>query len=153
MTATHAAPPLVTHSPAEAVEALRAAGLRASSARRLLLDALFAADGPVSADEIAAGLDGRVRPTDAASVYRNLETLEGLGLVRHVHLGHGPSLYALAGSLAPSYLVCDSCGERRPAGDEELRPVRDAVREQFGYETSFSHFPIVGLCATCRERP
>jgi len=40
--------------------------------------------------------------------YRNLETLEEVGLVRHVHLGHGPGLYALA---APEheYLVCESC--------------------------------------------
>ena len=41
---------------------------------------------------------GRPRPeVDLASVYRNLEQLEELGVVRHVHLGHGPGLYALVG--------------------------------------------------------
>ena len=45
-----------------------------------------------SAEELAAGLGGRVPRSDLASVYRNLETLERHGVVRHVHLGHGPGL-------------------------------------------------------------
>ena len=52
---------------------------------------------PVRAEEIAAGIGGRLPRSDLASVYRNLETLENHGLVRHLHLGHGPGLYALAG--------------------------------------------------------
>ena len=77
---------------ATAVNALRAQGLRLSSARRVLLEVLYGAERPISAEEIAAGGD-RLPPSDLASVYRNLERLEELGLVRHVHLGHGPGRY------------------------------------------------------------
>ncbi len=127
---------------------MRDRGLRVSSARRLLLEALFAADGPRTADELAAGGTG-VPGTDPASVYRNLERLEAIGLVRHVHLGHGPGLYALTGSLADGYVVCDMCGERQPASAAQLEKVRASVRREFGFESAFSHFPIVGLCPRC----
>ena len=103
-----------------AVDALRARGLRVSAARRLVLEALYAADGPITAEQIADGLAGRLPRSDLASVYRNLETLEEVGLVRHFHLGHGPGLYAPSGAGEREYLVCDSCStvhRRRARGD------------------------------------
>ena len=114
MTASHPAPTVFANDLDEAMALMREQGLRVSSARRLLLEALFAADGPRTADELAAGAGG-VSSTDPASVYRNLERLEAIGLVRHVHLGHGPGLYALASSLASGYIVCDACGKRKAA--------------------------------------
>jgi len=151
VTASHPAPPIAARDVDEAIAAVRERGLRVSSARRLLLEALFAADGPQTAEELAAGAGGGLTSTDPASVYRNLERLEAIGLVRHVHLGHGPGLYALAGSLADGYVVCDACDKRMPASSDQLERVREAVREEFGYESAFSHFPIVGLCPACAK--
>jgi Fur family transcriptional regulator, ferric uptake regulator len=153
MTSSHPAPPLPAASADEAMAAVRSRGMRVSAARRLLIEALFAAEGPVTAEELADGLGGSVTVSDPASVYRNLERLESIGLVRHVHLGHGPGLYALSGRIAAGYVVCDRCGARRAAADEELETVREAVRDRFGYEASFTHFPIVGLCPECARAP
>jgi Fur family ferric uptake transcriptional regulator len=131
-----------------AVHVLRDRGLRASAARRLVLEALFAAERPVSAEEIAGGIGGRVPRSDLASVYRNLETLEELGLARHVHLGHGPGLYAMAGADV-EYVVCERCSAFRALAPARLDRVRDEIRSALGYEARFTHFPIVGLCAEC----
>ena len=90
MTTAHLTPEVQVESVEDAVEALKAEGLRVSAARRLLIEALFAAGGPVTAEQIAAGSGGRVPESDVGSVYRNLELLERVGLVRHAHLGHGP---------------------------------------------------------------
>jgi Fe2+ or Zn2+ uptake regulation protein len=46
--------------------------MRISAARRLVLEALYAADAPISAEQIADGLSGRLPRSDLASVYRNL---------------------------------------------------------------------------------
>ncbi len=132
-----------------AVEALRSHGLRVSAARRLVLEALFAADGPITAERIADGLAGRLPRSDLASVYRNLETLETVGLVRHFHLGHGPGLYGLASGGEREYLVCSSCGAVRAVEPDEMEPVRSLILERFGYEVRFSHFPILGVCPDC----
>jgi hypothetical protein len=58
MTVPHRTSPLAAPSVQSAVELLRSRGLRASSARRLVLEALFAAERPLTAEEIAAGLEG-----------------------------------------------------------------------------------------------
>jgi Fur family ferric uptake transcriptional regulator len=141
------APPLALPSVDAAAAAVRRCGLRLSSARRLVLEALFAAEHPVTADELAGGLGGRVPPSDLASVYRNLETLEQLGLVHHVHAGHGPGLYALA--RGREYVLCERCGDLRALPSTALAPVREALREALGYEARFTHFPLVALCGSC----
>src|ERR1700733_2433916 len=71
MTNTSHAPPLACADLAGAIAALRARGLRLSASRRLVLEALYAADRPMSAEHLTRRLH-----LDPTSVYRNLETLE-----------------------------------------------------------------------------
>ncbi len=149
MTAPHTGPSLEAPDVESAVEAMRARGMRISSARRLVLEALYAADAPISAEQIADGLAGRLPRSDLASVYRNLETLEQVGLVRHCHLGHGPGLYMPTGAREREYLVCDSCNAVMAVEPSDMDDVRTIIHERFGYEARFSHFPILGLCADC----
>jgi Fur family transcriptional regulator, ferric uptake regulator len=137
-----AVPPAEAPDLESAAAVVRAAGLRYSTPRRLVLEALYAADEPLTADRIAGDLD-------VASVYRNLETLEELGLVRHFHLGHGPGLYAPAGTGEREYLVCNACGSVKAVEPDEMNPVRTLIQKRFGYAARFSHFPILGLCASC----
>lgn len=141
MTAPRLIPPLEAHTPDAAAAALRERGLRLSTARRQLLTALFDADRPMTAEELAG--DG-----DVASAYRNLEVLEEVGLVRHVHLGHGPGLYHPAGR-EREFVVCEGCGAVIAVRPEELDGVRAAVRKAVGYEARFTHFPLAGLCPDC----
>lgn len=138
---------LAVESFSDAVSALRERGLRMSTARRLVLDALFAAGGPVSAEQLARGLG-----LELTSVYRNLETLERHGLVHHVHLGHGPGLYTLVGRGEHEYLYCERCRRVRTLDPEELDPVRALVEEVSGYRTRFTHFALVGTCRDCLAR-
>jgi Fur family transcriptional regulator, ferric uptake regulator len=149
VTATHTGPSLEAPDVDAAVDAMRSHGMRISAARRLVLEALYAADAPISAEQIADGLSGRLPRSDLASVYRNLETLEHVGLVRHCHLGHGPGLYKPTGAREREYLVCDSCRAVSAVDPHEMQAVRALILERFGYEASFTHFPILGLCADC----
>ncbi|MGI8427872.1 MAG: Fur family transcriptional regulator [Solirubrobacteraceae bacterium] len=132
----------------EAIAAVRGRGMRLSTARRLVLEALFGAEGPVSAVHLAQELS-----IDATSVYRNLEVLERHGLIRHVHLGHGPGLYVLVGRHELEYLYCEHCASVTPVSPEQLDPLRGHLREAFGYEARFTHFAIVGLCPRCQAEP
>jgi Fur family ferric uptake transcriptional regulator len=129
----------------EVLGVLREHGHRVSAPCRVVLRALFAADGPVPAQEIADG-----EGVELASVYRNLERLEALGVVKHVHLGHGPGLYMLVGSGEREFLTCERCHRVVSVAPAELDGVREAIRREFGFEARFSHFPIVGLCPDCR---
>lgn len=143
-------PTLQFESADSVLRTLRERGLRISTARRMIVSHLFEADAPVSAQQIAAGLDRT--PLDLASVYRNLETLEEHGVVRHFHAGHGPGRYVLVGGGEREYLACDRCGAIAEVDCSELDPVRDRVQDRFGYEVGFTHFPMVGLCPRCAAR-
>ena len=120
---------------------VRAHGMRVSTARRSVLEALLAADEPLTAEALAGG-------ADLASTYRNLETLESIGIVRHMHLGHGPGRYELAGRSA-GWATCEACGRSTALPSPALQAIRLAVREAAGFEAAFTHFPIVGRCASC----
>jgi Fur family ferric uptake transcriptional regulator len=152
VTHTHDVPAVDAPDVEAAISALRAGGLRVSAARRLVLEAFYRADGPLSAEQVASGLDGRVPSSDLASVYRNLETLEALGLLRHFHLGHGPGMYALAGPAAREYLVCERCHGAQAVDPTALDRARAAIKRHTGWRASFSHFPVAGLCPSCAER-
>jgi Fur family ferric uptake transcriptional regulator len=142
-------PPLRFESIDDVADAIRASGGRLTAARRLVLEALFEADGPVSVDAIAQRLEDRGAPLELTSVYRNLDRLEALGVVRHVHLGHGPGLYSLIAGGDREYLVCERCNRVVSVEPAELDRVRGEVRRRFGYEARFTHFPITGLCPDC----
>jgi Fur family transcriptional regulator, ferric uptake regulator len=126
---------------------LRSEGHRVTAPLRFVLAELFDAEGPISAQRISASSPGAgLQPS---SVYRALERLEELGVVRHVHLGHGPSLYLLVGSGEREFLLCERCGAVRSVDPAELDSVREAIERRFGYRARFGHFPIVGVCAEC----
>jgi Fur family ferric uptake transcriptional regulator len=146
MTVAPDAPPLACATIDDAIAVLRERGFRLTASRRLVLEALFAADGPVSAEYITTQLR-----LDLTSVYRNLETLESQGLVRHVHLGHGPGLYALLGRGEHEYLFCECCGAVKGLIAKELDPIREQLKHSFGYQARFTHFAIVGTCPTCAQ--
>jgi Fur family transcriptional regulator, ferric uptake regulator len=137
-------PPLDFSSAEDILATLRAAGHRVSAPAARVLDVLFAAAGPLSADDIAA--DPSLERT---SVYRNLERLEALGVVSHVHVGHGPGLYALARGADHEYLCCDRCGRVTTVDPVALDGVRASLQAEFGHVARFSHFPIHGLCGEC----
>jgi Fe2+ or Zn2+ uptake regulation protein len=151
VTVPHRTSPIAASSVETAVHVLRARGLRVSAARRLVIEALFAAERPLTADEIAAGLEGWLPASDLASVYRNLDTLEEVGLVRHFHVGHGAGLYSLAAAGDLEFVTCEQCGALEAVPPGRLDRVRDEIRRELGYRARFSHFPIVGTCAACHE--
>src|SRR5215207_2773043 len=125
MTVAHRTDALLAPSLTAAVVALRRRGMRVSSTRRALLERLFRAPRPLPAEELAGG-------HDLASVYRNLDALEAVGLIRHVHVGHGPGLYALAGPRATGFAACDACGRHAALTAGGLADVHAAVLRATG---------------------
>jgi Fur family transcriptional regulator, ferric uptake regulator len=146
MTLAHDTPATPAPTLEAALELVRGQGLRVTTTRRLLLAELYTVEGPLSAEELC----GRVLGADLASVYRNLETLESIGVVRHVHLGHGPGLYTLvAASGDVEYVTCERCGAYEAVDPARLDRARTQIEREVGYRARFTHFPIVGLCPAC----
>jgi Fur family ferric uptake transcriptional regulator len=141
----------------EILSLLRAHGDRVTASRRAVVEALVAGGHHVTADEIVArvtavagGGDG-ARDADAhrATVYRTLDRLEELGVVSHVHLGHGPSTFHLD-DRPHHHAVCSSCGAVVEVPLDALDGLAARLRDEHGFELSSQHFALSGRCASCR---
>jgi Fe2+ or Zn2+ uptake regulation protein len=130
---------------------LRDNGLRATAARRLVLEELAEASAPLTVSRLASGLDGRYPASDLGSVYRVLDTFERVGIVRRVRLGGGAALYALRADDDREYLLCEQCGATRAVDSHLLDDIRRVIRARFGLEPSFTSYPVAGTCGACRD--
>jgi Fe2+ or Zn2+ uptake regulation protein len=129
---------------------LRSRGSRVTSSRRILLEVLFAADGHMSAEELADAVQTRAPDVHLSTIYRNLEELEHIGVIAHSHLGHGPSSYLLA-SHAHAHFICGDCGRMIEAPEAMFRGLARAAKGELGFTIDPKHFAILGRCAECTD--
>lgn len=128
---------------------LRARGERMTAARRAVLVALAHNPGHHTADAVA-GLVAAVEPAvHRSSVYRGLETLCGLGVVAHVHVGHGTTVYHLAD--APHlHAQCRRCGAVVDLPATALDAAAAALASEHGFTLDPTHVALSGTCSACQ---
>jgi Fur family transcriptional regulator, ferric uptake regulator len=133
----------------ELIDRVRGGGGRVTRARRAVLESfLEGGDHHLTAEEVAARVHARHPEIHLSTVYRSLEVFEEAGVVLHVHLGHGPSVYHLAKDLH-HHAVCDRCSAviQLPLG--VLDDLAARLRAEHGFEVTGHHFAIVGRCRAC----
>ncbi len=135
----------------EIVQRLAAAGGRRTTARYAIVERLVRAKGHLTADEVAADVQSRYPSVNISTVYRTLELLEELGIVDHVHLGHGRAVYHLAHE-DHQHLYCERCERVEELPASTLKSFVAALERDYGFEVDRRHFAIVGVCKRCRPR-
>lgn len=127
---------------------LRAVGLRRTSQRRAVLQALDELRH-ATVDEVAAHVQRTAPELSLSTVYRTLEALDEAGLVTHAHLHHGSPTYHTLDEDPHIHLVCSSCGrvEQQPA--EVAAPLAEVVRASLGFVVDLTHLALHGRCAQC----
>src|SRR5262249_8358353 len=84
------------------------------------------------------------------TVYRTLELLSELGLVRHTHLGHGAPVYS-TDEHEHLHLVCHQCGDVSEAPRGLLDELADVLRGSKGFQLDATHLALSGTCKRCAE--
>jgi Fur family ferric uptake transcriptional regulator len=136
----------VTEVQPDAPSRVRAAGLRMGAARRQVIEVLGALDGPVTAEDVAV----RLPDVHVSSVYRSLNVLEELGVVRHVHLAHGPARYELTDVAdRVRHLACEQCGRDVVVPSALFDDLRTTIEREYGFVMDSGHFAIPGRCRDC----
>jgi Fur family ferric uptake transcriptional regulator len=125
---------------------LRARGLRVTAQREKVLGAVREL-GHATPEQISESVDG----VDVATVYRTLELLEELGLVKHTHLGHGAPSYRPAED-DHIHLVCHLCGAVSDVDPAVVELLDGRLREERGFVLDRAHFTVFGRCAACAEQ-
>ena len=129
---------------------LRARGYRLTPQRQLVLSAVGEL-GHATPEDVHAWVVERVSGVNISTVYRTLELLEGLGLVKHAHLSHGAPTYHAADAPEHIHLICRDCGKVTEAAPSIVAPMLAALEETKGFVADVGHLTIFGSCEECGE--
>jgi Fe2+ or Zn2+ uptake regulation protein len=132
----------------EILSRFTAAGGRRTASRQAIVEAVVAARGHLTAEQIADEVQSRFPSVNLSTVYRTLEALEELRVVDHVHLGHGRAVYHLTDQ-SHQHLFCESCERVEEVPVTKLRPLFGMLEREYGFELDRRHFAIVGRCRAC----
>ena len=129
---------------------IRAAGGRATPARRAIVEVLVGGRGHqhLTADEVARRVQEVLPDVALSTVYRSMEALEELGFVEHLHLGHGPAVYHLADE-PHLHLLCEGCGGVTELPASTLDAIGGEIRRRHAFQIEPRHFALAGRCEGC----
>lgn len=123
-------------------------GLRHTSQRRAIIEAICNAPGPLKASDILRQASSEVPTLGIATVYRHLKRLQDAGEVRAVELGIGDVRYEPTDRGHHHHFLCRECGEAFdvhgcPGGITKLAPP--------GFEVEEHEITLYGRCRHCSE--
>ncbi|MFC3689684.1 Fur family transcriptional regulator [Aquipuribacter hungaricus] len=135
---------------AEVAELLRARGERMTGPRRAVLLVLARDAGHHAAEDVVRAVAALDPGVHRASVYRTLEALGELGVLQHVHVGHGGTAYHLLRRTDPHlHASCRSCGAVTDLPGDLLDDVAARVLASDGFVLEPTHVALSGTCARC----
>jgi Fur family ferric uptake transcriptional regulator len=131
---------------------LRLRGYKATPQRGLILRVLEESSQHLTAEEIGRAVEARAVPLNRSTVYRTVETLAGLGLIRATRIGRSTHYEIAGGEQDHHHLVCSRCRATvdLPLAGASAELTRMA--EAAGYELESVEVLVTGICRTCRER-
>ena len=133
----------------EVRDRLRARGLRWTPQRRTLIEVLSHADGHVTGAELIERCRELDTTTTPSTVYRTLDVLEELGLLRHSHAADGREEFHVQPEAAHGHLHCIGCGTTWEIGADEAAALVGSLERRRAFAVDLSHLSIAGRCADC----
>ncbi len=128
-------------------ETLHRRGMRMTPQRQLVLDALLELEH-ATPEQVCQRVKVGTPTVNITTIYRTLELLETLGIVRHTHLGHGAPTYSVH-EHGHVHLVCHGCGDVIEAPCEVMDELRGTLRSRYGFALDASHLALSGMCRNC----
>jgi Fur family ferric uptake transcriptional regulator len=136
---------------ADVRERLRERGLRWTPQRRVLIEVLSRSGGHVTGAEVVDRCRAVDPATTPSTVYRTLDVLEELGIVRHAHGAGGREEFHVLPEADHGHLHCLACGETWEIDAGEAAVLVTALRADRGFTVELSHLSVSGRCGPCSE--
>jgi Fur family ferric uptake transcriptional regulator len=125
---------------------------RITPQRKAILEELRKADSHLTADEVYELVRARMPRISLGTVYRNLEILSRLGMIRRLESGGAPRRFD--GKTNDHYhLRCLRCGRVDDAPIARQTALEESIQGLTDYEIIGHQLEFIGLCLTCREKP
>ena len=133
-------------------ERLRERGLRWTPQRRTLIEVLSRADGHLTGAELVDRCREVDPETIPSTVYRTLDVLEELGLIRHSHGADGREEFHVLPAALHGHLHCNGCHTTWDIDADEASSLVEALERRRSFAVDVSHLSIAGRCADCTNR-
>ena len=127
-------------------------GLRFTRQRRAVARAVLGAHQAVTANEIHDRARELCPELGLMTVYRALEVLAEVGVVRTVYSGERREAFVSAGSPHGHAVVCSLCGRTAEFTHCHIQAVAAAAAEQTGFAISDHLLQFSGICRECQLR-
>jgi Fur family ferric uptake transcriptional regulator len=132
-------------------QCLADAGCRITAPRRAVMQVLQKASVPLSPREILEQGKRVYRRLGLVTVYRTVNLLAELNLVRRVHREDGCHGYLLASPGHRHALICQCCGRAVEfPGEDDLHALIERVEAGTGYRVDDHLLQLLGLCPDCQ---
>lgn len=131
-------------------EALQEKGYRLTAARQVILQTLAYSGGHVTADELAALVHEKAPGVGRMTVYRTLDLLSGLGLIRPVYQGTGAAHYILMDGGHHHHLVCSVCHQVIEFDDCVLGEIERLICDRYQFQMQSHLLELYGRCPNCQ---
>ncbi len=132
------------------LDRLRDAGYRITEPRRAVIRAMIEDQSSSSPAEVHQRARQHCPTVGLVTVYRTLDLLAEMGLVRRIHAEDGCHSYAPASNGHRHHLVCRRCGAAVEFEGCDLSAFLRQVSNETGYEIEEHLLELVGLCAACQ---
>ena len=140
---------------AEALNLLKAQGLRITKARVAILRELDQAEHPLTALELAQALKDQGEAIDQVSCYRTLELLSQLKLIHKVMAGGYVKCCGHEDTHQHLVISCQSCSRVREihVPRKLVKGLSELVADHSGFIPDLGSLQLSGLCSRCHDWP
>lgn len=123
---------------------LKAAGMRVTRPRQIILEILLAAEGHPDAAEIVELAALRGARVSLATVYRTMRVLEESGAIQRHAFGHGPARFEQAQDRHHDHLIDIDTGAVIEFTSERIEAIQAEIAAQLGYEIVHHRLELYG---------
>ena len=135
--------------PDELVQRLRSAGYKITPPRLAVLEVIQREGEHLNPNEILDQAQAIYPQTGRATVYRTLELLTLLDIVRPIYVGEsGPTYIRTEGG--HHHLVCSQCGRIVDFDQCVADTMQRELEERFGFVIKSHLLEFYGICARCQ---
>lgn len=135
----------------QALEKLKATGVRMTPQRHAILSFLLDSVAHPSADEIYKALVPRFPSMSVATVYNNLRVFIESGLVRELTYGDASSRFD-ADMSDHYHAQCRACGKIVDFSYPVLPEVEQAAAAETGFRVEGLRLEVFGVCPDCKPK-
>jgi len=132
---------------------LRENNLRFTTERVIILEEIFSSTPHFDAEQLFIQIRNKHQHISRATVYRTLDLLSQIGIIKKENLGQGYASYELNLNVPHhDHMICVECGKVVEFVDDVIEKRQKEISEKYGMDMIRHQLQIFGRCKEHRKK-